>query len=206
MLPEDLLEDWLGLTDAGDIALAEDAADRALAWIQAQSGRYFGTPTEFVIRAHRDRRTYWLPEIPNNVEGESDDVYAFEVHEKNSAGEWELVEDTDYELIPPDMDRLYEMPTVEFEDVPCPTWPRSRKTLRFTFTAGYANGSLPGDIQQLVLDMVKAWWGDRTTGGLKSESIDGYSYERWISGDGARFAEDWKATLTKWRHPVLGRW
>ncbi len=209
MLAWDQLDGWLGLTDEGEIALVTDAADRALAWIETQTGRYFREPREFQIRVRGGRQTYWLPEIPVVEEAESEEVYALVVHEKNAAGEWELVADSEYELIQPDMGRLYEMPTLEFEgcwpDRWAPSWPRTGKNLRFTFTAGYEVGALPGDIQQLVLDMVSAWWADRGKEGLKSESIDGYTYERWASGDGTRFQDDWKSSLTKWKHPVLGR-
>lgn len=205
MLPDGLLESWLGVSGS-DVAVVTDAAERALVWIETQTGRYFHTPRDFKVTTHGGRRTYWLPEIPNHVDGESDDVYLLEVERKNAAGEWETVPEEDYEVVPPDMGRLYEMPTVEFEET-CwtDTWPRARNNLRFRFTAGYAEGALPGDVQQLVLDMVGAWWRDRRNQGLQSETIGGYSYEKWMGTDGQRFADDWTASLTKWKHPVLGR-
>lgn len=199
MLPENLVADWLGLEDEADIALAEGAADRALTWIETQTGRHFRTPREFTLRFDGGRKTYWLPEIPGMMSAESDLADLLTVEQKNSAGEWEEVDEADYELIRPDF--LYEMPTLEHENC----WPKGRKNIRVTFTAGYQVGELPGDVQQMVLDMVGAWWEDRGHQGLKKEEVDGYSYERWQSGDGTRFTGDWKASLTKWKHPVLGR-
>lgn len=207
MLPVGLVEDWLGLTDEAEIALAEDAADRALTWIETQAGRHFREPRGFSLRFDGGRQTFWLPEIPITDTGESDGVDQLWVHQKNAAGEWELIDEADYELIVPDF--AYEMPTLEWlgssSNYWPGCWPRDRRNIRVTFTAGYEVGELPGDIEQLVLDMVSAWWHDRGREGLKKEELDGYSYERWATGDGARFAEDWKASLTKWKHPVMGR-
>lgn len=200
MLPEDLVADWLGLTDEADVALAEAAADRALTWIETQTGRHFREVREFEMRFSGGRKTYWLPEIPRQMEEESDSLDVLTVEEKDSAGAWVEIDDADYELIRPDMDRLYEMPTLEHES----EWPCGRKNIRVTFEAGYAVGGLPGDIEQLVLDMVSAWWFERGREGLKKEEVDGYSYEKFMAGDGQRFTDDWKASLTKWKHPVLG--
>lgn len=206
MLPSGLLEDWLGVSGS-DVAFVTAAAERALVWIETQTGRHFHEPRGFSLRFDGGRRTYWLPEIPNTDTGESDGVDQLWVHQKNAAGEWELIDEIDYELIVPDFP--YEMPTLEwigssYDSWPA-CWPRDRKNIRVAFTAGYEIGELPGDIQQLVLDMVAAWWRDRGHEGLQSETIGGYSYERWMDGDGRRFANDWLATLTKWKHPVLGR-
>lgn len=203
MLPDGLLEDWLGLTDAADIALAEGAADRALAWISTQTGRYFGEPMEFVLRFSGGRvtdyrKTFWLPEIPLTEIVESDEVDMLLVEEKNSAEAWVTIEDTEYELIRGPF--LYEMPILEHDDY----WPAGRKNIRVTYTAGYEVGSLPLDIQQMVLDAVGEWWRARGNQGLKSESIDGYSYENWAQSDGRRFLADGMSTLSKWKHPVMG--
>ena len=97
-----------------------------------------------------------------------------------------------------------------YPDTNCPPYLRyprvAAKNIRVLYYAGYPVGELPGDIEQLVLDLTARNWLDRGKENLKSEKIgDSYSYTRMDSGSGSsggltRQQED---TIALWRGPVF---
>ncbi len=201
MIDSETLTEWFGLTDA-QLPIVEDAVERALVWVETQFGRHFHTARSFAYRfsggpsCGPNKKTLFLPEIPLEDEAESETVFLITVEEKNSADEWETVDATDYELIIPNF--AYEMPQLVHDSF----WPAGHLNIRVTLTAGYVVGGLPGDIEQLVLDLVGTWWRDRGKENLGSESIDGYSYTRWTPTADS-IPTTWSSTLTRWKHPVF---
>lgn len=201
MISEETLTEWFGLTEA-QVPIVQDAVERALVWVETQFGRHFHTARELTYRfsggptCGPHKKSLFLPEIPLEDEAESETVYMITVEEKNAADEWETVDPTDYELIIPNA--LYEMPELVHDSY----WTAGYKNIRVTLTAGYVSGSLPGDIEQLVLDLVGTWWRDRGHENLRSETIDGYSYTRWTPTADS-IPATWGDTLTRWKHPVL---
>jgi hypothetical protein len=73
-----------------------------------------------------------------------------------------------------------------------------------TYWRGYAAGDEPGDIRQLVLDLLAVKWGIRQSGGegLRSETIGGYSWTRFGDTDMDAVTGGW-ATVHAWRRPVF---
>ncbi len=201
MVSSALLQEWIGVEAVADQALVLDAADRALAWVETQTGRYFHEPAEFVLRFDGGGKTIWLPEIPASETVESDTVDILTV-EVRIGTEWEEKSaDDDYELIRGPY--LWEMPRLVYKPLSaCYVWPSGYQNVRATYSAGYEPGFLPGDIEQLIVDMVATWYRDRGSENLRSETIDGYSYTRWMPTSEAGISEAWKSTLEKWRHQV----
>ncbi len=54
-----------------------------------------------------------------------------------------------------------------------PRWPRGRKNIKITYSAGYA--TIPADLAQACIELVATIHNRRKTGGAKSESIGDYS-------------------------------
>ncbi|MFW6012481.1 MAG: hypothetical protein ACOC92_02095 [bacterium] len=178
MIAWEKIKRWLEAEDA-DQELLEDALERVLDWIEGETGRHFREPEEFVERFDGGGERIWLRELP--LESPALKV------ERRKDGEWDIVSDGDYERIGHELWHDEE-------------WPGGKNDLRVTYTAGYAVGSLPGDIEELALEMLASWWRDRGRENLRSETIGGYSYTRW----GPTMAADqlpggWRETLHRWR-------
>jgi hypothetical protein len=180
-------------TPEAEVALA--TADRVLTWIEVTTDRHFREPKEFVLRLNGEGiGGLWLPELPID-DGESIPELLLEI-ELLENGTWSIVPEDDYELVTTGVTGPY---LVEHKD----EWPMGRRNIRVTFTAGYEFGELPGDIEQLVLEMVAHRYRERGNEGLRSETIGGYSYSRADMGGTEEFREDWKTTLARWRHGVF---
>lgn len=195
MIPEDVLVAYLGIDpdDTDAVALAVDFADRMLAWVENQTQRYFREPKEFVERLSGDGTTaLWIREMPV-MDGESvpEPVLSVEVRK---GGMWDLVSEDDYDLI----DYLPVGPHL-LEHVT--RWPIGRRNIRVIYESGYDR--LPGDIEQLILEVTGHTYRERGKEGLRSESIGGYSYTRADAGGEDEFRDRWKSTIEIWRHTVF---
>ena len=74
------------------------------------------------------------------------------------------------------------------------TWTKGLRNYRADYLEGFF--VMPGDIEQLLIDIVATAWQNRTTNlGMKSEKIGDYSYTR---GDleGSRY---WPSVVNNWR-------
>lgn len=75
---------------------------------------------------------------------------------------------------------------------------------RVTYIAGYEEGQEPADIRSVVINLVKASWEARDTeGGLKSETLGGYSYTLDVSSAANSLSDLDIATIDAWRRLVV---
>jgi hypothetical protein len=197
MIPLARLLAWLQLSaddlDETETQALEDALERALAWVSGETRRYFGPVAEFVERRTGSGRTLWLDEIPL-LDAEADPPRVLTV-ERRVDEVWTAYDPAadEYELLG---HLLYRSEG----------WPCQEYGLRVTMWAGYEAGEIPGDVEQLVLELVATWWRDRGNENLRSETIGGYSYTRWgptMTGD--EMPSQWAATLQRWRWARIGR-
>lgn len=76
-----------------------------------------------------------------------------------------------------------------------------------TFERGYAPGAEPGEIRQLVIDLIAARFAARDGGGLglQSETIGGYSYRLgdFTDGELAALGPMASGVIETWRRPVF---
>lgn len=177
------LKSWLGVTGTADDMLLVDLEKRAVVWIERQTDRYFGPPaatTETI--SGRGTGTVYLKELPAASPAPVVDL--------DLGSGYTVVPLADYTL---DQGAVY-------HDT---YWPFGRRNIRVTYTRGYAPGTEPGDIKQLVLDVVALLYrrAKRKADGLQSETIGDYSYTL-----GADKGEDplmsiptAEATLDAWR-------
>lgn len=124
------------VSDDGLIVQMEEAA---VAYLQNETGRYFGPLAEITeVLSSNGWAPIWLraAAIPDSVETPV-------LIERRSFpnGAWETVPATDYEI---DGQRLY----------PLAFWIPGVRTLRATYWAGYAEGAEPADVQQAARELV----------------------------------------------------
>lgn len=197
MILEATLIGYLGIDpdDEDAVNVAVSYADRLLSWVENQTGRHFREPKEFVERiSGDDTPAMWIREMPVD-DGESDPAPMLSV-DRREQREWVEVDDLEYDLI----DFLPVGPhLIEHET----RWKAGRRNYRVTYTAGYQPGELPGDIEQLVLEMTAHQYRERGKEGLRSETIGGYSYSRADGGGEEEFRDRWNRTLEVWRHRVF---
>jgi len=174
MLDLDSVKAWLRKTtdDRDDvlealIARALDAVQRALDW-------YFGEPrdAEEILNGN-GRTTLFLRQPPID-----DDVT---VYYRTAIGyAWTEVDADDFE--------------VDGRKVVCAGawWPGVRN-YRFVYQEGFEE--IPGDVEQLVLDLVKRKWNEPTQSNVVSESLGRYSYSL---GD-VTAAASWTDVMNHWK-------
>lgn len=139
-----------------DIAAVERAA---VAFMERETGRHFGEPTEFVERLNgATADTLWLKEIP--LEDPAILV------ETLGGTTWTETDAADYET---DGTKLIMVNGY---------WAEGNRNIRATYTAGYEAGQEPPDVREAVKQIAVAMWKAQKSSGMKSESIGGYSYTR----------------------------
>ena len=191
------LKDYLGITDADtseDAVLVELEAN-ALAFIETQTGRYFGPPAEYeeIVEGIGVRRL-WLSDVPIVSDYQEDLV---EVLERRYAGadETALTIDTDFLV------RIAGRTAWLARTGDTGKW-ASGYEYTLTYYRGYEPGSEPGDIRQLILDLVSV---KRTLKGreaLRSETAPDYSYTRFGETDLEAVMGGW-ATINAWKRMVF---
>lgn len=76
-------------------------------------------------------------------------------------------------------------------------WPRGFQNVLVHYTAGYASGSIPADLEQACIEVVADMYSETERDrGLASESLGDYSYS---AIDPATFAERFGNRLAQWR-------
>jgi hypothetical protein len=175
------LREYVGTTDADNLLEAFERS--AVAYVEGRTGRYFGPPAEVteVLRGSNGQRL-WLGDTPIATEP----ITVVQAYGAGDPGE-EIIGAGDLGFVVRG-DALIRKAGV---------W-NPRYEYRITYTRGYAAGSEPPDIQLYVLQHVKREWDSRSTGGMQSETIGGYSYTVSKTAAGA---DD--ALFARWIRPVV---
>ena len=195
---------WLN-ADAGTYgSILLDLETRAVAWVERQTGRYFGPPveqTDVIIGNGTDR--LWLPEPPT-VENVAQYAYPTTVIERQYLGATEeTITDTD--------DDGFAVRTGGNEgwlQRKAQTAWRCGWEYEIEYYRGYEAGEEPGDIRQLVIELCKLKWGEKGINpAVKSETIGGYSYTLFNAVGSEDFgiglSATGLATLRSWRRLPL---
>ena len=183
-----------GLTDA-DLDVIAELERGAVAFVQTQTGKYYG-PREDYEDFRRGNGTCYLYLFHEAQDADLADAYLdtdLIVWERPYAGgERTLV--TDYDV------RLQEGETVLVRHSNR-LWTRGYEYV-IGYTRGYAEGEEPADIRKVVLSLVRNAWNTADTGGLRSETLGGYSYTFGIEDIHALDDTDQK-TLTAKRRQII---
>lgn len=206
MIHLEKLRDALQIDGDTDLGSAFELMENVLAWVSERTGRYFGEVMQFTETFRRPDGEYWLREVPV-----VDDDHPLLI-QVGSGSSWTDLAAADYEHY----DRTIIYPATGAwgsTTSSCGCWPVSvtggglaPSYVRVTYWAGYEVGRLPGDIEQLILELTAQRWQNRGSENLKSERIgDGYAYTLADRGSGTtggltRAQED---TISLWRHPVF---
>ena len=150
---------YLRVTSAAQDSILEALERSAVAFIEEETGRYFGAPvatTEYV--SGLGVRDLWLTETPTApVVVEQETV-------ENETVSWETVTATKYV-------------TRGARLVHYLAWEAGVENYRVTYTKGYDAGEEPETIRRAVLDLVKYKYDGRNRSeGMQAETISGYSY------------------------------
>jgi hypothetical protein len=199
MIPVAEIKAYLGIepgNGADDPALHELSLN-ALAFVESQTRRYFGAVAEHEeILTGESSRRLWLSEAP--VEPPADPDYPtvaplVTVEERALPGA-EPVAVEDFQLRRNGAE-AYLVRTLGG------VWLRDYE-YTVTYWRGYDQLELPGDIRQLVLDLVSVKRSLRGQEALRSETVGGYSYTRFGTTDLDAVMGGW-ATIHAWRRPVF---
>lgn len=193
MIPvEELIDVLDGATDA-DTAEIVELEQNAVAFVQTQTRRYFGPPkqTTEVVKG-KGTSNLWLRHIAiDEVPADYYNEVVVSVVERQYAGN-DGTAITDFQVRVEDGE-------VRLVRLNGGVWTYGYE-YTVTYWHGYPAGEEPGDIRQLVVDLVKSRWNMRELEGLRSESIGGYSYTRFEDTD---LDMEGQATIAAWRRLVI---
>jgi hypothetical protein len=201
MIPLDELRTYLGLPEDDDTeaAVLLELERNALAFVQTQARRYFGPPapvTEYL--AGTGSRSLWLSDVPLEPEEPADPeddptprVLVLDLNHAAAAAT--PLEDFDLRVADERDAALVRHGALRWSPL---------REYAVTYQRGYREGEEPGDIRQLVLDLVSVKFALRGSEGLRSESMGGYSYTRIGETDMDAATGGW-ATIHAWRRPVF---
>jgi len=166
---------------------------RAVAWVQTQTHRYFGTPID-TPEYYRGLGLYELYLNEHFTEGDSDDEVT--VLERLTPS-LSIAAVTGFDV------RDHGTATVLIRTDGA-VWGQGYD-YTVTYRRGYDVDCGPADIEQLLLDWIALKLNTQGSDGLRSESLAGYSYERAASGDGIQVQQIPGAgdTIAAWRRPVI---
>jgi hypothetical protein len=199
---------YLGIPeeDASEDAILTELERNAVAFVQTQTRRYFGPPAphvEYIMGT--GTRHLWIPDLPLEPEApepidppdpeapEPEPLPRLTVAEYTQPGA-EPVEVLDFDL------RLFDVEAVAVRHGGV-FWD-ARREYAAGYLRGYYAGEEPGDIRQLVMDLVSIKRTLRGSEGLRSESMGGYSYTRFGETDLDAVMGGW-ATINAWRRLVF---
>ena len=189
-----------------DIDAGDDSFDawllaiepRAVAYVEMRTHRYFGPEadlTEYIIGLDHPRLY-----LESNV---ADEGYLTEVIERQYAGDTGVTitgSASSGFVIRQSARQSFLVRKGGY------TWLRDYE-YEVTYTRGYATGTEPGEIRQLVIDLIAARFSSREEGGtgIQSETIGGYSYRKGDFTDGELSALGPLATqvIETWMRPVF---
>jgi hypothetical protein len=175
--------------------LLGDLRDRAVAFVERQTGRYFGLPVEQVdILTGTGTRHLSLTELV--VDGEAVAVIEQEYAGADATG---LEPSTGFQV------RHTGYSSV-LTRVGGDRWALDREYL-VTYTRGYVVDSGPGDIEQLIVALVGLRIAGMGADGIQTETIGGYSYSKYAihayeDGD-MRSIPGAVRTIEAWKGPVF---
>ena len=155
------LKAWLKVSGSTNNTLLEELERRAVAFVESQTGVQFSFNNAYTTTVPgTGTAVLFLPRAPAGA--------ITEVREIASIGETgtEIVEADDDGFVVRGSRLVRKRGSV---------W-SSEYEYALTYPAGWAAGEEPGDIRQLVMDLVAAKWRQRGKEGTRSESISGYSY------------------------------
>lgn len=207
MIPLDELKAYLGIEESDtsqDDRLVE-LERNAVAFIEAQTQRYFGPPQEFEeVLEGNGRRRLWLSEPPVEDPSDSDGILvglAEAAYPGAAPTDPALEEGTDFLLR-----YMGNAGAPGYTGTVVRTGSGTVWTLTYEYTAtywrGYESGSEPGDIRQLVLDLVSVRQSLLGREGFRSESAPDYSYVRFGEGD-LDAVSGGRATVDAWKRLVF---
>jgi hypothetical protein len=173
MLDLDSVKAWIKKTDTDRDDVLQDLIDRALEAVERQLDWYFGDPREAEeILNGNGRPVMFLRQFPVDAD--------VTVYCRDYIGAtWVEVDATLYEV---------DSRKVAVQGVFIP----GVRNYRFVYQEGFA--TIPGDIEQLVLDLVKRKWFEGKIG-ITSETLGRYSYSL---GD-LETASGWTSVMNNWR-------
>ena len=165
---------WLGITVNTYDTDLQALMDRALYAVQRELDWWFDLPrAASEVLDGTGNRALWIRQPPTDTPIVST--------RSTVGGTWEVVAATEYEQ---DQRGFFSVGI----------WTRGVRNYRITYSEGFA--VMPGDIEQLLLDIVSTKWKSRDTDpGMKSERIGDYSYVRGDLEDSSH----WALVLSRWR-------
>lgn len=179
-------KDWLGVTDTSDDVVIDALIDRAEQWVEEQTGRFFGatgtTHTELFSGTGTD--TLWLQE-------DADSITSVEVRD-HPGDDWETINATDDDGWEQD-----DEDGVKLRRKGGGNWLKGHE-YRVKYTFGY--GTAPEDIRQLVFDLVKMKYEERTVNlAVSREATMSHSYSRRPFTGEVKNISWVEETLERWR-------
>lgn len=191
MIEIDDLRYYLGLGDmtAGQVIALTDVEQRTVEFVEQQTGRHFGpveTMTEYL--AGTGIRRLWLKESPDAITSVRDRPL--------TEFDWTTIAETD--------DDGWELRGRELLRRNGFGWTTARE-YEVVYDFGYAAGTEPGDIRQLVMDLVKMKWDMRDRSADLISETEGAQSRRYASPDQSTSAlldVPWvRETIANYRHP-----
>jgi hypothetical protein len=178
MIPPEEIAASLDGTTADDYPRITQMIDAALAFLSRSTRRWFGEVEEVIEYLEgRGDRSLWLDAEPVGA----------------------VTVEHDGEAIDP---ATYEARGRQLVRTDGRWWAFEEYTV--SYERGYTEETLPDDIRQAVHDLVSEGWTQQGKGGLKSETIGGYSYTRADVGNmGGEAATRVDQTIQNWRRVRL---
>lgn len=185
-------------TGAADDGTLEDLITRATAFVERQTGRYFGAPktVSYVLRGQGDR-DLWLPEPPTDPESDPSEVVA------------RCYPGADGTTITRGADDGFEV-RLQGTRAKLVRKGGCRWRLDYEYEAeveiGYEEDEGPGDVRQLVLALCSVRLNTRGNEGLSAETLGDYALTKpaihaFDDGD-LRSIHGAQATIRAWRRSV----
>lgn len=178
-----------------DLDVIAELERAAVAYVQTQTGRYFGPRQEHteIVRGTGTCDLYligWAQDA--NLEDAYFDTELL-VEERQYAGDaYTVLTDYDVRVLPG------ETKLVRHQNV---YWTRGYE-YQVTYLRGYAEGEEPADIRKIVLTLIRNAWNVIETGGMRSETIGGYSYT-FGAADLHDLTQSDRETLDAWRRQII---
>lgn len=193
-----LIEDLQALIpDAAetDLDVLREMERAAVAFVETQTGRYFGPRIEHEeIVIGKGTNRLWLLDIA--ADADLTDPYfdaQIVVEERQYAGgDATLV--TDYDT------RVVRGEAYLVRHAGC-FWTKGYEYV-VTYMKGYEQGEEPADIRKVVIALVRNAWTIHENGGLRSETLGGYSYA-FGAADLFDLVDTDRATLDAWRRQIV---
>jgi hypothetical protein len=181
MIPLATAKAWLKIEDDEHDSDLQALLDRVSEFVEHDLDWYFREPRAKVeVLDGTGEHALYLRQPPV-------DAVAVEVR-GTAAGDWDTIEASAYEL---DGRGLYARSP--------PWWTPGKRNYRATYDEGF--DEVPGDIQQVVLDLVAAAWRARSgdMAGIKSERIGDYAYTLADIGELAGASRMWSSVRARWK-------